>query len=249
MEASPTAAPSPTVAEYVRRSLDAIDWSKPNAVLYLRGIGDETDWATKMGPEMAKRLNRTDVSLSEVSYGNVNTPGTGAASGEAVLTAVLKELRRRKPSMRIFLAGLSLGAWSIGDTLAANPALRQGVAGAALVAHTNMARAHYRMDTGLIREFNLHGDNFSRPIKGPREKVLAAVEALYHGIKPLTLIKHLPTMLRNPEIFWQFYKFSIKKPTAHDNNGPYQDAAFAWLNTLIGPPSDAFVGAARVRNA
>ena len=63
-----------------------------------------------------------------------------------------------------------------------------------------------------------------------------AVEALYHGIKPGPLLKHLPTMLRNPEVFWQFFLFSIKKPTAHDNNAPYQDAAFAWLNTLIGPP-------------
>ena len=136
----------------------------------------------------------------------------------------------------MFLAGLSLGAWSIGDTLAANPALRQGIAGAALVAHTNMARAHYFFDRGSIREFNLPGDNFSRPIKGSREQVLAAVEALYGGIKPLTLLKHLPTMLENPEIFWLFFKFSRKQPTAHDNNGPYQDAAFAWLNTLIGPP-------------
>ncbi|MCW2920425.1 MAG: hypothetical protein JWL76_299 [Thermoleophilia bacterium] len=226
----------PTVAQYVQRALAAIDWSKDSALLYLRGIGDETDWATKMGPEMAKRLNRTDVSLSEVPYANVNTPGAGSASGEAVLTEVLAELRRRKPQMRVFLAGLSLGAWSIGDTLADNPGLRQGIAGAALIAHTNMAKAHYRMDAGLIREFNLPGDNFSRPINGPREKVLAAVDALYDGIKPLTLLKHLPTMLRNPQVFWQFYKFSIHKPTAHDNNGPYQDAAFGWLNTLIGPP-------------
>ena len=237
MEASPTSASSPTIAEYVQRSLDAIDWSKPNAVLYLRGIGDETDWATKMGPEVAARLKRTDTSLSEVSYGNVNTPGAGAASGEAVLAEVLRQLRKRAPHMRVFLAGLSLGAWTIGDTLAANPGLRQGIAGAALVAHTNMARAHYRMDVGNIREFNLPGDNFSRPIKGPRERVLAAVDALYHGIKPLALLKHLPTMLRNPEIFWQFYLFSIKKPTAHDDNGPAQDAAFGWLNTLIGPPT------------
>jgi hypothetical protein len=236
MESAPTSTTSPTVAEYVKRALDAIDWSKDSAVLYMRGIGEEADWATEMGPKMAKRLNRTDVSLSEVPYNNLITPGAGAASGEAVLTEVLTQLRKRKPLMRVFLAGLSLGAWSIGDTLAANPGLRQGIAGAALVAHTNMARAHYRMDTGLIREFNLLGDNFSKPIKGPREKVLAAVEALYDGIKPLALIKHLPTMLRNPEIFWQFYKFSIKKPTNHDNNGPYQDAAFGWLNTLIGPP-------------
>jgi hypothetical protein len=235
MEGTPTAA-SPTVADYVRRSLDAIDWSKDSAVLYMRGIGDETDWATKMGPEMARRLNRTDVSLSEVVYGNVDTPGAGSASGEAVLTEVLRQLRKRAPHMRVFLAGLSLGAWSIGDTLAANPALRQGIAGAALVAHTNMARAHYFMDRGTVREFNLPGDNFSRPLNGPREKVLAAVDDLYHGIKPLALLKHLPTMLRNPEVFWQFYQFSIKKPTAHDHNGPSQDAAFAWLNTLIGPP-------------
>lgn len=236
MAGTTTPATRPTIAEYVQRSLASIDWSKDSAVLYLRGIGDDTDWDTKMGPEMAKRLNRTDVSLSEVVYGNINTPGAGSASGEAVLTEVLRQLRKRAPHMRVFLAGLSLGAWSIGDTLAANPALRQGIAGAALVAHTNMARAHYRMDSGLIREFNLPGDNFSRPIKGPREKVLEAVDALYDGIKPLTLIKHLPTMLQNPEIFWQFYKFSIKKPTAHDNNGPSQDAAFGWLNTLIGPP-------------
>ncbi len=235
MEATPTSS-RPTIAEYVKRSLDAIDWSKDSAVLYLRGIGDETDWATKMGPEMQQRLGRTDVSLSEVVYGNVNTPGAGSASGEAVLTEVLRQLRKRAPHMRVFLAGLSLGAWSIGDTLAANPALRQGIAGAALVAHTNMAKAHYRMDSGLIREFNLPGDNFSRPIKGSRQAVLDAVDSLYDGIKPLTLVKHLPIMLQNPEIFWQFYKFSIKKPTAHDNNGPYQDAAFAWLNTLIGPP-------------
>lgn len=236
MEASPTPASSPTIAEYVQRSLAAIDWSKPNAVLYLRGIGDETDWATKMGPEMSARLNRTDTSLSEVSYGNVNTPGAGAASGEAVLAEVLRQLRRRAPHMRVFLAGLSLGAWTIGDTLAANPSLRQGIAGAALIAHTNMAKAHYRMDVGNIREFNLHGDNFSRPLRGRREDVLAAVDELYDGIKPLPLLKHLPTMLRDAEVFWQFLQFFLKKPTAHDNNGPYQDAAFAWLNTLIGPP-------------
>jgi hypothetical protein len=236
MEVTPTPRPKYTDAEHVERSLAAIDWTKQDVVLYLRGIGDETDWDTKMGPEMQRRLGRTDVGLSEVTYGNINTPGAGSASGEAVLTEVLKRLRKRAPHMRVFLAGLSLGAWSIGDTLAANPALRQGIAGAALVAHTTMARAHYRTDAGLIREFNLPGDNFSRPIKGPREKVLEAVDSLYDGIKPLTLLKHLPTMLRNPQIFWQFYKFSIHKPTAHDNNGPSQDAAFGWLNTLIGPP-------------
>lgn len=230
------AAPKKTTAEHVAASLAAIDWSKDSAVLYMRGIGDETDWATKMGPEMAKRLNRTDVSLSEVSYGNINTPGAGVESGEAVLKEVLTELRRRKPSMRIFLAGLSLGAWSIGDTLEANPGLRQAIGGAALVAHTNMARAHYPMDRGNVREFNLAGDNFSRPLRGRREKVLAAVNDLYGGIKIGPLIKHLPTMIRDFKVFWQFYQFFLKKPTAHDNNGPYQDAAFGWLNTLIGPP-------------
>ncbi len=232
---APGAAPKST-AQYVEESLAAIDWNKRDAVLYLRGIGDETDWATKMGPEMAKRLNRTDVSLSEVRYANVNTPGAGAESGEAVLTEVLRRIRARAPEMRIFLAGLSLGAWSIGDTLAANPGLRQAVAGAALVAHTNMARAHYPTDSGLVREFNLPGDNFSKPLRGPREKVLAAVNDLYHGIKLGPLLKHLPTMLRNFEVFSQFLMFFLKKPTAHDNNGPSQDAAFGWLNTLIGPP-------------
>lgn len=241
---APAAPPKLSDEEHVRRSLAAIDWTKDTVVLYLRGIGDETDWATKMGPEMAKRLGRTDVGLSEVTYGNVNSPLVGATSGEHVLTQVLTELRKRAPHMRVFLAGLSLGAWTIGDTLEANPGLRQGIAGAALVAHTNMARAHYPTDSGNIREFNLAGDNFSRPLNGPREKVIETVEDLYGGIKIGPLIKHLPTMLRNPQVFWQFYKFFMKKPTAHDNNGPYQDAAFAWINTLIGPAKPAGVAQA-----
>ena len=115
----------------------AVDWSKPALVLFLKGFGDKGDWEHDGDrADVAKYLDAKTTGLSELHYANVSPPLEGVASGTDVLTRVVAAVKQHTPAMHLYLAGVSLGAWTIGDTLATDPAVKQAVEGAALLAHS-----------------------------------------------------------------------------------------------------------------
>lgn len=210
-------------------SLTGVDFSKPAVVLFLKGIGDDSNWAAEGRKQVAPHLDARTTSLAEVHYTNVNSPLQGVASGMDVLARVIAEIKRRKPGMKVFLSGVSLGAWTIGDSIAKNPAVRQAVEGAALFAHSTTADAHYPTDSGPIREFNYPGDKFAEPHAGSHEGLKAALERLYRNMGVGTLLQSLPELVTNFPLFLQFYQWRKGQHTPHGDTDKLNPAAYAWL--------------------
>lgn len=218
-----------TTSAYVMQSLAGIDWSKPAIVLHLKGIGDKTDWERDGRPNVQPHLDSRTTALAEVHYGNVQPPLEGVWSGTQVLARVVDAIKRRKPGMRIYLSGVSLGAWTIGDTLAKLPNVRAAVEGAALFAHSATADQHYPTDTGPIREFNYPGDKFTEPHPGPHHSLVATLERLYRKIDLPNLVKSLPEIVLNPGLFQQFVTWRKGRHTPHADTDKLNPVAYAWL--------------------
>ncbi|MBC7645441.1 MAG: hypothetical protein H7123_09950 [Thermoleophilia bacterium] len=233
-EAKPSVpATPPSTADYVAKALANIDFSKPNAVLYLRGIGDTSDWAGDLRPQMAQHLNLASSSLSDVPYANTMKPGSGSQSGKDVLAGVIATIASEHPQTRVYLAGVSLGAWAIGDFLLEQPALAQAVQGAALIAHTGVAKQHYPTDSGPVREFHVPGDRFSMPFHGSRDGMLKTLDRLYDGMTFPNIVKSLPQIVRNPALFWQFYKWNAGKEVPHNHTHEQFPAALGFIAESI----------------
>lgn len=241
----------PSVDECVRRTLANVDFSKPAVVLFLKGIGDDADWEHDGRRKVEPYLDARSTDLTEVLYDNLNAPVEGMAHGQQVLARVVAEIKRRRPTMHVHLAGVSLGAWTIGDTLGDNAAVRQAVDGAALFAHSAPAKHHYPVGAGPVREYNYPGDLFTEPFHGSREQMIAVLQRLYKHMSIGNVLVSLPVLVPNLKLFLQFQKWIAGKHTPHNDTDLLFPEAYTWMAGQIANElaSDTVGAAAMARRA
>lgn len=158
--------------------LDAIDWSKPDIVLWVPGTDNH---GIHPAFEDAARESWSDGSASLV---HLRYPGTwdlrtSLPTGIATLKIVLAAIKARGGNHRVLLAGESQGAWVIGEAMA-DPQMRSIVTRAIIFGHPFIASHHYDdgHDPGIAEIAN-RGDQITMPIHGDPGAALDAMTAIY----------------------------------------------------------------------
>lgn len=161
-------------------ALARIDWSKDDIVLWVPGT-DGTDFMEKFREGFEKAWMGQSMTAVSMNYHGTWKLDTSEPTGEATLRLVLAGIAAHGGHHRLLLAGLSQGAWMIGDVLA-DPAMRRVVTRAAIFGHPQVSLHHY--DDGhdpAIREYDHPKDIIAMAIHGPRVQAIDAMQALYTG--------------------------------------------------------------------
>jgi len=92
------------------------------------------------------------------------------------------------------------------------------------------------------------GDRFSQPFHGSREGMLKTLDRLYDGMTFPNIVKSLPQIVRNPGLFWQFYKWKAGKEVPHNHTHEQFPAAIGFLASSIAA-HDAAGASSQVQSA
>lgn len=185
-------------------ALRAIDFSRRDVIVWVPGT-DATgvEWDVRRAVDYLYGTSG-DVSLSHVPYEASWNLWSSMPTGLATLKLVLEGIRRRLAAMpaaqrpRILLAGLSQGAWIIGEALA-DPRVGSVVSRAALAGHPWMARTQY-LDghDPRVRVINHRGDQIAMPIHGDIRTGMEAMTAVRTGRLGANLALVAKAILQNP---------------------------------------------------
>ena len=170
-----------------QKTLDALDFSKRDLVVWVPGTGGHSiaeSW--KQGADAAFGERASQAFVDYPAEWNV---GPSAATGMETLRLVLAGIAEKGGDHRVLLAGLSQGAWIIGD-LMADPKVHAMVDRAVLFGQPGMAQTDYahRRDAKVLEVSDANDpitwemddrDAFLRGMdEATRSKALAAPELL-----------------------------------------------------------------------
>lgn len=168
-------------------TLGSIDFTKRDIMLWVPGTDSSNvhhDFAQAVRYQYGER---GDVSVAALRYDAAWALRKSLPTGLATMKFVLEGIKQKLATIpaserpRLLLAGLSQGAWIIGEA-AADPALSPVITRAMLVGHPWLAKSQY-VDghDPRIKVLNHPGDQITLPIKGDPAVGLDAMIAVRTG--------------------------------------------------------------------
>lgn len=213
------------------RVLATIDFSQRDLVMWIPGTdatGVHHDFA--IGAEYAWRGH--DVSVTslqyEASWQLRRSLPTGLATMKLVMEGIRQILAQRGDAAqhRLLLAGLSQGAWIIGETIA-DPTYGPMITRAILVGHPWLAAHQYAHgEDPRVRVIDHVDDQISMPVKGSAATGLDAMIAVRTGqmMKGANLLKVVKAIAANPIHGWLLLQTQMRE--------------IEWLRPLLRNPHD-----------
>lgn len=129
-----------------KRTLESIDWSKPNIALWVPGTGTHSihgGWEN----QVQAAFGRDEVSLALVDYPASTSFNSSVATGMETLKLVLAGIAEHGGDHHVTLSGHSQGAWIIGDSLG-TPEIARAVDKATLYGHPGPAKIDWSRSGG-----------------------------------------------------------------------------------------------------
>lgn len=224
--------PLPSVAERISMVCEDLDWDAPALTIWVPGTSEY--WIKQRFLDEMHRVAPT-AHVTMVPYEATWRFSTSVPDGVAVLTGVLREIHRRRPTVAVLLAGESQGAWIISAVLT-DPKLTKIVTRAALWGHPAAAPQRFGR-SGQVREVNSPGDIVTMEIGEDPAEVLAAVEHLSRrrfgtGLSRLVgYAVQRPDMLLNLVKFWSFALPVVGRGRMSDHD--YEDDMASGIRHLL----------------
>jgi len=161
-------------------TLATIDWSRRDVLIWAQGTTPYGKLSTTpVDPAYAKAVeSRFGVRASAIrlQYDAGLNIRQSVATGAATLKLVLAGIAAHTGDHRIFLIGVSQGAWVHSEALA-DPVVRGQVTRAVLLGHPSLAAHHYADDDTVV-EINHANDQTTQPLNGDPNVALDAFAAM-----------------------------------------------------------------------
>lgn len=203
-----------------KRTIEAIDWSKPNVAIWVPGThsrGVPADFAASLG---------ADTSAVALEYPATTDFTNSVSTGMLTTRLVLEEAARRGKG--VVLGGHSQGAWVAGEVMA-DPATAPLVRRAVLYGHPSVANAQF--DSGRdpkVREVNNADDPYSQPIGGGVAMVQGISNLTSGRIDAQSLAAVITGAATNPAVTG--YLLGQRRPDGTDQHGYRFDSEAAFLS-------------------
>jgi hypothetical protein len=188
-----------------RAALDAIDFSRPEVIVWIPGTdASSVHHDFRQAVDYVYGNGHRGASLShmpyEASWELRSSLPTGLATMKLMLEGIRQRLEAMPPSRRpkIRLAGLSQGAWIIGEALA-DPRAGAVVDRAVLAGHPWLAKTQY-LDghDPRVRVINHRGDQIAMEVHGDIGVGMDAMSAVKTGALGANIGKVARSILANP---------------------------------------------------